>query len=979
MLRASAVGCNRCPLSAKRHAIVDGRGPANAPLMVVGDGPSREDDRAAAPFLSQSGQLLRAEVIEACKRAGVDSTAVYWTLATRCKPRWGQDIEKSHLEACLPWLVGEIDEVQPKVILAVGKLAQEQVAKAIAALCPWCAGDGCAFCAEQHAELVVEAYSPGYIVNQRGKLEAWRGDIRRAVEAAFGITPVANEVLTADVPWSIGEPDLTARYIGVDTEFDTLDDDDLDAPTAGWSISDGRTANFYTMQDVDGLALLERLRSGRQQSSEWDTSCTPSSLPGNARSNSEGDGRDASLPQQGVCRADSSEVRDSQREHADVGPHDLRGTTKPYQRTGGDGDSSSEQWRDTDGDCDGTRAESANNQQRRSTQIYLHNAKADLLRLGLDPDDLDSWQDTILMAYVLRKWDRLGLKKLGPALTGIEWQTELSDMLKELVDVPWKDEVKVEYSEKKGKWVTAVEKNGWRRSKSSATQLEAQTWIAPLIAKVDELEPKPLQKKWQKCVFSRALQTRWEEASTYAATDAVVTARLARALEQEFQLAPWAREYYETIEKPLVPVLLSMEQSGVRIDPDALRSAATVIDEARARTETSLRETFGPDINLASNDQMGPVLASMGLLDGKRTDSGGLGCAEANILGAFSVDEVEDIPDTTEGKLARTYLEWKYMGGLKSKYVDGIVGRPASPGKKEKPNRLDADSRIHPRLNQTSTSVNRLSSSNPNEQNIPSRPKRGFSHEVVYIGASIRRAFVPKPGCVFAGGDFSQLQPRIWRELTDDPVFVAAYAEGGFDDIYIPTATELDFRLPEGKIDRQRAKPVVLGAMYGGGDETLGKAAGVAPEKMGEFLKRLHTRMPSIEDWPKQISQILAAQGYVESLLGWRMYFPDAFSPVNRWAAKALREASNAPIISTEAGLVKVFMTRVRQMLRKHYPAWQLVLVVHDELFAEGPEAEGKEVAQMMSELAVEVGKEWLHKVTLRFDPKVVTNWADAK
>lgn len=542
--------------------------------------------------------------------------------------------------------------------------------------------------------------------------------------------------------------------------------------------------------------------------------------------------------------------------------------------------------------------------------VYLHNAKYDLAKLGIDPDDLERWDCTMLQAYCLRKYERVGLKELGPKLTGIHWDATIKDLLREYIPSG------------------AVFKSGPRKG-----------------------QEKP--GKWVKAPFSRSIATRWEDASRYAATDAVVTSRLSRALDQEMQQAPWARHYYLEYEKPLLPVLLSMEQAGVRVDPSAMHDAESVILAKRSETEARLREVFGADINLASGQQMGPVLYDMGIVDGKRTDSGDLGVGKPNILNAFHVEKMEDLPNTDEGRIAHDLLEWRQMGKLKSTYVDALLSR------------LDPQSRVHGRYNQSGTTVNRLSSSDPNLQNIPSRSK---------IGMAIRRAFVPADGCVLVGGDFSQLQPRIWAELTRDPVFVRAYTLDEKGDIYLPVAEEL----AEFGVDRQGAKPIVLGGMYGGGDATLGRASGVPVERMGPFLMRLHERMPSIKEWPVQIGHTLSAQGYVESIMGWRMFFPDYAGMVNQWSSAALREAANAPIISSEAGLVKVFMRAVYLRLKSEFPLWRLVLQVHDELWAEGPEREADAVMQMMKETATEVARRFM-SIPVRFDTKTVTSWGLAK
>jgi len=463
-------------------------------------------------------------------------------------------------------------------------------------------------------------------------------------------------------------------------------------------------------------------------------------------------------------------------------------------------------------------------------------------------------------------------------------------------------------------------------------------------------QPKP--GKWVPVPFSRALQVRPSECRTYAATDALATARIARRLDAMLDDGGgWARRYYESFEKPLVPVLLSMERAGVRIDPQALHDAEAVILAARARTELSLREVFGPDIGLGSTQQMGPVLAQLGLIDGKRTDSGELGCAKSNILGAFGVEKEEDLPDSDEGRIARNLLEWRQMGKLKSTYVDAILSR------------LDSESRVHGRYNQAVTNTNRLSSSDPNLQNIPARTD---------IGMAIRKAFIPKDGCVFVGGDFSQLQLRVWAEFTRDDVFVKAYTEGGEKaDFHQYAATAL------GR-PRSTIKNFVFCILFGGEEAKAAVTAGLPGAEIAPFIAQMRQDIPSLSTFKLAVGDMLSSKGYVESLQGWRGFFPDWFSPVRQWQAAALREATNFPIQATEAGLVKAFMAEVYGQIQGMQNV-RPVLQVHDEFWLEAPEEFADALAIMMKCVAEEVSRRWFSVVPIKFDTKIVTNWAAAK
>ncbi len=371
---------------------------------------------------------------------------------------------------------------------------------------------------------------------------------------------------------------------------------------------------------------------------------------------------------------------------------------------------------------------------------------------------------------------------------------------------------------------------------------------------------------------------------------------------------------------------------------------------------------------------MGPVLAKLGLIDGKRTDTGELGCAVGNVLGAFGVEKVEDIPDTADGRLACQYLEWKYMGKLQATYVDGIRGREKDKKRKAVASKLDSNSRLHARFNQCVTNTNRLSSSDPNVQNIPARPKPGFSPEVLHIGMAIRKAFVASPGHVLVGGDFSQLQLRVWAEFTADPVFVQAYNQTGEkSDFHQYAASALGQ-------PRSTIKNFVFAVLFGADEAKAARTAGLEGAIVAPFIQQMQRDIPSLSTFKIAVGDSLAARGYVESLMGWRGFFPDFWSPVRQWQAAALREATNFPIQATEAGLVKACMIAIHSNLRRYYNnAPKLVLQVHDELWADCPTYMSYDVAQMMKETCEEVSREWFKLVPIKFETKIVQNWAAGK
>jgi len=302
MLKASSVACQRCPaLCKKRKSIVDGAGDHSAPLLVVDAWPGREEDKAGMPQLGEGGRLLRATVTEACNRLGVDPLRVFYTYAARCKPGYGHEVSDGELENCLPWLVGEIEELAPICILALGSVAQTQVTAAFLAMPDFGPELG------EDYTTVKRAYSPNYILKNKAKLALWSEQIEIAVRRAFSLPIEERSTMNAE-PWDMdgGKIAVNSKWLSADTEFDDLADD-YGTQMVGWSLSDGEHAAF------------------------------------------------------------------------------LESTPLKFDH------------------------------------IYCHNIKADADHLGVDVHDLDSWDDTMLMAYCTRRFQRVGLKVLGPLLAGVEW------------------------------------------------------------------------------------------------------------------------------------------------------------------------------------------------------------------------------------------------------------------------------------------------------------------------------------------------------------------------------------------------------------------------------------------------------------------------------------------------------------------------------------------------------------------------------
>lgn len=515
--------------------------------------------------------------------------------------------------------------------------------------------------------------------------------------------------------------------------------------------------------------------------------------------------------------------------------------------------------------------------------LYLHNAKYDIPHLGMDPNDLTKWDDTQLMAYVLR-YTRVGLKLIGPEKTGIPMDP-----------------------------------------------------ISTIIGTGKKRIP-----------FSQALVEQPKEARDYAAKDALVTSRLASILLEELRNEPKLWNYYQTYEKPLVPILLRMEQRGVLIDRQALSVAGDHIKTERDKLREELCESLGIE-NPRSLQPLAQALASCGFLFPRLTPTGAIAIDKEAILAAGGVDKEDDLP---EHSILLTLLQYRSMDKLYGTYITGITER------------LDQEGALHGRFNQAVTDTNRLSSSDPNLQNIPARTE---------VGASIRRAFIPRPRHRWVRGDYSQLELRLFAHYTREPLFLEAYPFNGEEkDIHQMTAD----RFARFGVKRKAAKNTNFAAIYGADEAKIATTAGVPPAQAHEFLRTMQEMIPSLLTWRPYIAGQLMTQGYVETLLGWRGYYPGFWSPIRKDQQAAIRAAANFPIQGTAAGIVKDLMISA-EPLAAQYGA-RLLLQVHDELDYECPDETADEFSQELERLGAKVGLKHVDSVPLRLEVKQSENWRDA-
>lgn len=402
---------------------------------------------------------------------------------------------------------------------------------------------------------------------------------------------------------------------------------------------------------------------------------------------------------------------------------------------------------------------------------------------------------------------------------------------------------------------------------------------------------------------------------------------------------------FREIEMPTASVLAQMEATGIKVDEQALRNTSTELGEEAERLERECYELAQTRFNLNSPIQLRDVLfnhlklTARGL---KRTKSG------------YSTDA-----ETLE-KLAATHpmprklLEYRAVTKLKSTYADALVNliEPAT-------------GRIHTTFHQALTATGRLSSSDPNLQNIPTRTPDGMR---------IRRAFIAENNAVLLSADYSQIDLRVLAHLSGDPTLTGAFLKG--EDIHVRTATELLGITPE-KVDasaRRLAKTINFGIIYGMGPQRLAAGLGISVAEASYYIARYFDRLQGVRDFISETLAKARETGFVTTMYGRRRYLPELNSPQGGARAQAERIAVNTPIQGTSADLIKVAMVRLAQQIERRGLDARLVLQVHDELLLEVADNDLQttvEVARHEMEQAAEL------RVPLKVDMKWGPNWAE--
>lgn len=440
-----------------------------------------------------------------------------------------------------------------------------------------------------------------------------------------------------------------------------------------------------------------------------------------------------------------------------------------------------------------------------------------------------------------------------------------------------------------------------------------------------------------------------DKATEYAAEDADVTLRLWQVLKPRL-VAEHMNTVYETLERPMVDVLARMEQRGITIDRQVLSRLSGEFAQVAARLEADIRDMAGEPINPGSPKQLGDIMfGKMGLPGGSKTKTGAWSTS-ASIL--------EDLAE--EGhEFPRRILDWRQVSKLKSTYTDAL---PAFVHPQT--------GRVHTSYSLASTTTGRLSSSEPNLQNIPIRNEEG---------RKIRRAFIASKGHKLVSADYSQIELRLLAEIADIGTLKQAFRDGL--DIHAMTASEM-FGVPikdmPGEV-RRRAKAINFGIIYGISAFGLANQLGIPREEAGAYIKKYFERFPGIRAYMDATRDFCREHGYVETLFGRKCHYPDIKASNPSIRAFNERAAINARLQGTAADIIRRAMIRMDESLAQNRLAAQMLLQVHDELIFEVPDDEVEKTLPVIQRVMTDAPFPAVAlSVPLQVDARAANNWDEA-
>lgn len=438
----------------------------------------------------------------------------------------------------------------------------------------------------------------------------------------------------------------------------------------------------------------------------------------------------------------------------------------------------------------------------------------------------------------------------------------------------------------------------------------ARVYLSHLTTTFEQIAGKGVKQK----TFN---QIELEIAAHYAAEDAHVTYRLYEVLKAKLQSHPELVHILHNIEMPVARVLTGMEEDGIKLDHQFLDQLSVDFSETIQTLENQATELAGEAFNIASPKQVGEVLFDkLGLKGGKKTATGQYSTSES-------------ILEKIEHPLAEVILEHRGLAKLKNTYTDRLIEQSH-----------DATHRVHTSYHQALTATGRLSSTDPNLQNIPIRTP---------IGRQIRKAFIAPEGRVLLAADYSQIELRLMAHFSQDDALVHAFQQG--QDVHRRTASEvLGIAIEDVTHDQRRqAKAVNFGLLYGMSEFGLTRQLGFTREESRSYIARYFQRYPGVLDYMERTRQIAREQGFVETILGRRLYTPDIMATNKMIKQAAERAAINAPLQGSAADIIKLAMIAVDKVLPKDQA--KLLLQVHDELVFEADIAIADELSKQIAEV----------------------------
>lgn len=440
-----------------------------------------------------------------------------------------------------------------------------------------------------------------------------------------------------------------------------------------------------------------------------------------------------------------------------------------------------------------------------------------------------------------------------------------------------------------------------------------------------------------------------DRATAYAAEDADVTLRLWQVLKPRLA-AEGLMSVYERLERPLVDVLARMEERGISVDRQVLSRLSGDLAQAAAGYEDEIYELAGEKFTIGSPKQLGDILfGKMGLPGASKTKTG---------QWSTSAQVLEDL--AAEGHpLPRKIVDWRQLTKLKSTYTDALPGFIHPQTK-----------RVHTSYAMASTSTGRLSSSEPNLQNIPVRTAEG---------RKIRTAFIAEPGNKLISADYSQIELRVLAHVADIAQLKQAFADGV--DIHAMTASEM-FGVPvEGMPSevRRRAKAINFGIIYGISAFGLANQLSIPREEAGQYIRTYFERFPGIKDYMEATKAFAREHGYVETIFGRRAHYPDIRASNPQVRAFNERAAINAPIQGSAADIIRRAMIRMEDALENEKLAARMLLQVHDELIFEVPENEVEKTIPLVRHIMENAALPAVSlTVPLHVDARAAHNWDEA-